>query len=140
MLDLDLSTEFGARVARRLEADRIGWLTTVDHDQTPQPSPVWFLWDGESILIYSRPNTPKLRNIERNAHVAFNLDGNGQGGDIIVITGQARLDSSVPAADANPAYLAKYRESISRIGMMPATFAASYSVAIRLTPTKLRGH
>ena len=58
---IDLSTELGARVARRLEQELIIWLTTVRVDGTPQPSPVWFLWADQSLLIYSQPNKQKLR-------------------------------------------------------------------------------
>ena len=138
MLTLDTSTDFGA--PNRLRQEWIGWLTTVGPDQTPQPSPVWFLWDGESILIYSRPAAPKLRNIERNPRVALNLDGDGRGGDIVVLTGDARIDPGAPPADAVPDYVAKYREAITQIGMTPERFAQAYSVAIRMTPTGLRGH
>ena len=140
MLKLDTTTEFGARVARRLREEWIGWLTTIDADHTPQPSPVWFLWDGAGLLIYSRPDTPKLRNIERNPRVALHLDGDGRGGDIVVLTGEARIAPDAPPADAVPDYVAKYREAMTRIGMTPESFAAGYSVAIRLTPTRLRGH
>ena len=53
---LDESSEFGQRAARRLREDVLAWLTTVDRRGTPQPIPVWFLWDGgASILVYSRP-------------------------------------------------------------------------------------
>ncbi len=140
MLNLDLETEFGARVARRLRDEQVGWLTTVGPDGTPQPSPIWFLWDGESFLIYSRPSAPRLRNVERSPRVALNLDGDGQGGDIVVVTGEARIAPDVPPADAHPAYLAKYRDGIARIGMTPEGFAKAYSVALRMTPTHLRGH
>ena len=118
---LDTGTEFGSRAARRLREELIIWLTTVRGDGLPQPSPVWFHWDGETFLIYSRPNTPKVRNIEGNSKVALNLDGDGRGGDIA-------------------AYIEKYRENIARIGMTPESFAADYSVAVRVTPTNLRGH
>ncbi len=37
---LDMNTEFGQRVARRLAEERIAWLTTVDSSGTPQPRPV----------------------------------------------------------------------------------------------------
>ena len=140
MLKLDTTTEFGARVERRLREEWIGWLTTLDADRTPQPSPVWFLWDGAALLIYSRPDTPKLRNIERNPRVALHFDGDGRGGDIVVLTGEARVAPDAPPADAVPDYVAKYREAMTRIGMTPKSFAAAYSVAIRLTPTRLRGH
>ena len=58
-MELDLNTEFGARVERRLREEIVIWLTTVRTDLTPQPSLVWFLWDAETMLIYSKPNTPK---------------------------------------------------------------------------------
>src|SRR5207248_8835730 len=65
-LTLDTTTPFGARAARRLADDVIGWLVTVNRAGAPQPSPVWFLWDDDGLLIYSQPGTPKLRNIARN--------------------------------------------------------------------------
>jgi PPOX class probable F420-dependent enzyme len=140
VLNFDTSSEFGTRVARRLDEDRIGWLTTVDADGTPQPSPVWFLWDGATLLVYSEPNKAKLRNIERNPRVAFNLHGNEFGGDIVILIGEARVAPDAPPASAIPAYVEKYRVGMERIGMSAESFAASYSVAIRITPEKLRGH
>src|ERR1700737_3057930 len=86
----DPSTLFGERVARRLRDERLIWLTTVDAKGTPQPTPVWFLWDEatSTILVYSRADAKRLAHISQNPRVAFNLDGNGKGGDIIVITGE----------------------------------------------------
>jgi len=51
----DQSTPFGERVARRLRDERLIWFTTVDAKGTPQPTPVWFLWDDatSTILIYT---------------------------------------------------------------------------------------
>jgi PPOX class probable F420-dependent enzyme len=139
-VQIDTSTPFGARVAERLGRDLIGWLTTVGKDGTPHPKPVWFLPQGEEILIYSQPNKAKLAHIARNPRVSLNLDGNGQGGDIVVLTGTARLDESAPPADAIPEYVEKYRDRMARIGMTPESFAAAYSVALRFTPEKLSGH
>jgi len=139
-MQLDTSKEFGRRVERRLQEEQIIWLTTLRSDLTPQPSPVWFLWDGESFLIYSQPNTQKLRNITRNPTVALNLDGDGQGGDIIVLSGTAQIDASAPKASDLPAYVEKYRAGFARIQMTPQGFASVYSIAIRITPTNLRGH
>ena len=137
---IDPTTAFGARVARRLADDQVAWLVTVDGGGTPQPSPVWFLWDGETALIYSQADAPKLRNIARNGRVALHLDGDGRGGDIVVLTGRARLDETAPPATAVPAYLDKYRAGIARIGMDPDGFAATYRMAIRMEPERLRGH
>jgi PPOX class probable F420-dependent enzyme len=139
-MKIDTSSDFGARAARRLKDDLIYWLVTIGADGTPQPSPVWALWDGATFLIYSRPETPKLRNIGGRPRVALHLDGDGRGGDIVVVTGEARIVSDAPPADRVPEYVAKYREGIKRIGMTPESFARAYSVAVRVTPRHLRGH
>jgi PPOX class probable F420-dependent enzyme len=137
---VDTTTEFGRRVTRRLREALIAWLVTVRPDQTPQPVPVWFLWDGQTFLVYSQPDTPKLRNITRNPRVALHLDGDGKGGDIVVLTGEARVVADAPPANEVPAYVEKYRHGIAGIGMTPETFARAYSVALRVTPTRLHGH
>ncbi|HEY7138650.1 MAG TPA: TIGR03667 family PPOX class F420-dependent oxidoreductase [Methylomirabilota bacterium] len=139
-MKIDTKSEFGKRAARRLKDELIYWLVTTGPDGTPQPSPVWALWDGETFLIYSKPDTPKLRNLASRPAVALHLDGDGQGGDIVVLTGDARIDSQAPPADRVPEYIAKYREGIKRIGMTAESFARAYSVALRVTPRHLRGH
>lgn len=136
----DVTTSFGARVERRLAEEIVIWLVTQGRDGTPQPSPVWFLRDGNDLLIYSRPDKPKLRNIARAPRVALNFDGDGRGGDIIVFTGTAAIDPAAPPIDALPAYVEKYREPIKGIGMTPETFAKAYSVAIRVAIEAVRGH
>ena len=137
---IDGNTEFGQRVARRLAEEQIGWLTTVDSTGTPQPRPVWFLWQDNSLLIYSRPGTRKLEHIVRNPRVSLNLDGDGRGGDIVVLTGVAEIDLQAPPANQLPAYVEKYRAGFERIGMTAPAFAQVYSVAIRVHVDKLRGH
>ncbi|NTU62796.1 MAG: TIGR03667 family PPOX class F420-dependent oxidoreductase [Chloroflexi bacterium] len=140
MLNLDLTSAFGERVARRLREERIIWLVTIDPDDVPQPTPVWFWWDGETVLIYSHAKQAKLRNIRRHPQVALHLDGDGQGGDIIVFTGTARLAPDAPPAHQHAAYAQKYQWGFDRIGTTPEQFAADYAVALRVTPEKVRGH
>jgi PPOX class probable F420-dependent enzyme len=137
---IDLTTDFGQRVERRLRHEQVIWLTTVDAQGMPQPSPVWFLWDGSTILIYSQSNAPKIRNIEANGRVALHLDSDGEGGDIVVLTGDARVEREGLLATAVPAYVKKYRDGIVGIGMTPDSMAQVYRASIHVTPTKLRGH
>jgi PPOX class probable F420-dependent enzyme len=91
-------------------------------------------------LVYSRPGNHKLSHIARNAKVSLNLDGDGFGGDIVVIIGEAAIDDTAPPAHQVPAYVEKYDWGFQRIGMTAEQFGRAYSVAIRITPTKLRGH
>ena len=126
MFQLDSSNPFQARVADRLTKEIVGWLTTVGADGVPQPSLVWFLWDGgDRIQIYSQDNQ-KVRNINRNAGVSFNFDGDGKGGNMIVLTGTAEINSSGPSATDNAPYVEKYASGIKSLGTDPAGFAREY--------------
>lgn len=136
----DASTPFGERVMRRLREDPALWLTAVAADGTPQPNPVWFLWDHDEILVYSQRDAKRLEHIARNPHVSLNFDGNGRGGDIIVIAGLARITTQDPPADQVPAYVEKYKDFIARLFKTPEIFAGMYPVTLRITPSKVRGH
>jgi PPOX class probable F420-dependent enzyme len=136
---IDTATPFGERAQRRLREEKVAWLTTTSDELTPQPVPVWFLWDGgDSFLIYSKPGNAKLRNIAARPRVSLNLDGNGQGGDVVVVLGNAAVTDD-PPADALPEYVEKYAGFIARNGWTPESFAADYSVPLRITATRLRG-
>ena len=111
---------------------------TVAPSGAPAPVPVWFLWDGESILLYSQPDTPKLRNIAANPRVALHLSDDGRGSDIVTVSGRAAV-SGDPTAERVPAYLAKYGELIAENSWTAESFAADYSVPIRIEPRRVRG-
>ncbi len=139
-MQIDTNSEYGARVVRRLREDKIGWLTTVGADGTPQPSPIWFLWDGETALIFSKPDAPKVRNIRARPRASLNLHSDASGGDIVILTGEATIDAAEPPAEHLSAYLEKYREGIKGLGMTWEQMAAEYSAVIRFKPAKLRGY
>jgi PPOX class probable F420-dependent enzyme len=125
-------------VSRRLADEAIAWLTTVSPDGMPQTSPVWFLVEGDSILVYSRGDTARVRNLEGNPLVSLNLDGNGRGGGIVVIEGEAQIDEAAPPAYENPSYLAKYGPMIEGAGWTAVGFAADYPVPMRIRARRLR--
>jgi PPOX class probable F420-dependent enzyme len=139
MVTIDTSTDFGKRIAEQLEKNECMWLTTVDSEGTPQPVPVWFHWDGETFLIYSQPNKPKLRNIERNPRVALHLDTDEHGRTVGAFIGSAKVDSSAPTADQLPGYIDKYRPELDHMGYSVEQYLGEYTVPIRVTPEKLRG-
>jgi PPOX class probable F420-dependent enzyme len=136
---IDTATPFGRRAARRLQEELIGWLVTVSPRGAPQPSPVWFLWDDAGALVFSQPDTPKLRNIGANPRVALHLDSRDAGMDIVILSGRARIAREQPPADQVEAYVAKYAGRIADYGWTPASFAADYSVPVRIEPRRLHG-
>ena len=135
----DASTITGRRVRERLEKEIVLWLTTVGADGTPQPNPVWFLWEGEdTILIYNRADANRLNHVRARPRVALNFDGNGRGGEIVVLTGDAELLEDFPLAHEHPPYAQKYAEEANRVFGGSANFAHKYPVAMRVRITRVR--
>jgi PPOX class probable F420-dependent enzyme len=124
--------ESGSEARRRLETEKVIWLTTVRGNGQPQTSPVWFLLREDEILIYSQP-TARVANIAANPHVSLNLDGNGAGGAIVTMEGTARIDPATPPASQVSEYVAKYAALMERNGWTPEVFAGRYSTPIRVT-------
>jgi PPOX class probable F420-dependent enzyme len=134
------SGAFGERVRARLRDDYVIWLTTVGEDGTPQPNPVWFVWDGaDSVLVYNRADAHRLPHIEARPNIALHFDGNGRGGDIVVIAASARRDPDAPPAHENGDYVAKYADGMQRVSGSPEQFSVAYPVPLRITFRRVRG-
>ena len=125
-------------IADQLDEELVGWLTTVTPSGQPQSTIVWYLRDGDELLVYSQPDRPKLRNIASNPRVAFNLRSDDTGDRFVTMEGTARIVDGPARADAIPAYVEKYREQIHALGWTPETFAADYSVLMRVEFDKVR--
>lgn len=136
---LDFTSKFGRRLNRRLQRERIIWLTTVDANHTPQPRPVWFHWDGQTVLIFSERNKAKLRHIPRNPRVALHFNTDTDGDNVGVLVGQATLLPEPPPAARIQAYLRKYRQGIKDLDMTVPQFTADFAVPILVTPEAMRG-
>ena len=137
---IDFSTTFGQALNQHLETQYVIWLTTVDSNLTPQPRPVWFVWENDSFLIFSKPNAHKVAHIEKNSKVAlhFNTDETGDR-HVIIFTGEAVFDTDCPPAHEVPAYFKKYESGILALDMTPEGFSQEYSRAIRIEATNVRG-
>ena len=137
-LETALKRDAAGWARKHLADDVVGWLTTVAPDGTPQSSVVSFLWEGETILVYSQPDTPKLRNIARSPLVSFNLQSDPYGDHLLTIEGTAAEDRAVPPSDEHAAYAAKYREPLQHWEMGEAETARDFSVPLRITPNRVR--
>ncbi len=127
-----------ARALDRLGHDMIGWLTTVTPDGQPQTFPIWFLWEDGKALIYSDHRAKRNANIADNPRVSLHLADNGQGGDLVVVEGEARVDPTTPPVTAHTGYLAKYGAWITEYLEGAEAMAAVYSVPIRVRPVRGR--
>jgi PPOX class probable F420-dependent enzyme len=128
-----------SKFADRIEKAYFLWFTTVREDGTPQPTPVWFIRENDSFLVYTIPTSQKVKNIRQNAKVSLSYGDDAEGEHYFVIMGEAVIDDKTPPPDQNAAYLAKYGEGITRIDMTVESFTKTYSTPIRITPTQVRG-
>lgn len=132
---IDLSTALGKRVAPLLEKEQEIWLTTVNAQGVPAPTPVWFLWHDGAFLIYTQPGSKKVPNLKRNPTVSLNF---GTGDPVAVFTGTVEMGVTF-SPEAQAAYLEKYKQGIIDINHTPESMLLDYSLPLRITPTKLRG-
>jgi PPOX class probable F420-dependent enzyme len=116
---------------RHLAHDHVVWLTTGTAKEVPSPTPVWFVVDDDSILVFTGSNSRKVANIAARPTVTLHFNTDEEGDDVVVLTAHAVLvPDAVPSRHAG--YLEKYRESIGGLGMSLAEFDADFDMGIRL--------
>ena len=137
---IDFTSDFGKKAKRFIEKEYFIWFTTVGAYLTPQPRPVWFIWDKDSFLIFSKPDAFKVGHVKEHPNVSlhFNTDDKADE-DVIIFLGKAEIDTNISSLHEIPAYLEKYKTGIMDLDMTPESFSDEYSLAIRIKPTKLRG-
>jgi PPOX class probable F420-dependent enzyme len=124
-----------ARLDRFLSEEPVVWLSTVRPDGAPHLVPIWFTWDGTSLLVFSKPGAQKVRNMRANP-VAMLALGEPED-DFDVAMAEARVElMNEPATELPWAHLAKYSARMAAMGLSPDQFVATYSQVIRITPTR----
>lgn len=140
MLQVMDSTAAALRVERFLEKEPVIWLSSIRPDGAPHLVPTWFAWDGEAIIIRSKPHAKKVRNLAHDPRAMVALGDAEDDFDVGLLEARAEVlgTDGVPAPLPAP-FLTKYRERIAALGITPAEFAATYSATIRLTPARALG-
>ncbi|HSZ42928.1 MAG TPA: pyridoxamine 5'-phosphate oxidase family protein [Trebonia sp.] len=132
-----MTFELTEQIERHLISDQIGWLTTVTPTGWPAPKPVWFVWDGSAITVYSLNTGAKLRHVEASDKVTLHFDSGPGGGDIVVISGHARRVPDAPPPSKFPGLLDKYMPAIEAMNQTPQWYDDEYGAAIRITPARV---
>ncbi len=131
---MNISPELAARIDKAYFL----WLTTVRADGMPQPTPIWFVYENGTILLYSKPDAQKVKNIRQNPKVALSFGEDHEGEEFFVIMGEAVIDETAPRSIDHPAYQTKYGKGIIDINFTPESLAQTFSLPIRITPTQVR--
>jgi len=131
-----VAVELAQEVSRRLESDRLGWLTTVAKSGQPVPRLVWFFFDGEDLTVYSTPNAAKVAHIKAHPRVSLNLDSDGKNYGVVVVGGEARVDAVDVDPLADEQFQAKYAEFASSLGM-GMEFLAAFNTRLKVKIDKV---
>ena len=134
---LDLTLRHHAHIDRRLRTEPIIWLGTTRPDGRPHLVPVWFLWDGSTVLIFSLPDTQKVRNLRHNPSALLALNAADQGYDVVLLEGRASFVNDPSVRGTMPAFAEKYATLPRRWAV--EEWAKKFSVPIRIMPARLVG-
>jgi PPOX class probable F420-dependent enzyme len=123
-----------------LRTDHVVWLSSVQADGRPHLVPVWFHWDGEQIVAFSKPHARKVDNLRDQPLVMLAVGAPGPDFEVELIEATAELPTA-HAADLMPSgFGAKYRDLLHRAGLTVQRFAEVYSQPIVLRPTRFLGY
>lgn len=125
------------RLVAILDRELIGFVTAVNADGRPQTSPVWYVRDGDDLVVYNRPTSPRLRSVAANPQVAFNLRGDLRARGALLVEGVAAIED-LPPAKGFSGYIEKYGREIERLGWSPESFSDDFSVGLRISVTRVR--
>src|SRR5690349_7151239 len=135
-MDRDRAASAAARLDGMLRTESVVWLSSVAADGTPHLVPIWFSWDGEAVLIASKPHARKVANLRANPSVMLALGEPDDDFDVGMVEGIAELPEEPAAELLPPTHLAKYRAQMAAIGLTEEEFLRTYSQVIRIRPTR----
>lgn len=124
-----------ARLDRFLSREPVVWLSTVRPDGAPHLVPIWFTWDGSSLLVFSKPAAQKVRNLRANPVAMLALGEPEDDFDVALAEATVQLLDE-PAHELPAAHLAKYGERMAALGLSPDEFLATYSQVMVISPSR----
>jgi PPOX class probable F420-dependent enzyme len=123
-----------------LRDDPVAWLSSVQPDGRPHVVPVWFHWDGERIVTFSKPHARKVGNLRGHPTVMLAVGTPGPSFEVELIEATAELPERPATEVMTEGFGAKYRELLRRAGLTAERFAEVYSQPIVLRPTRFLGY
>jgi PPOX class probable F420-dependent enzyme len=123
-----------------LRTDAVVWLSSVQGNGNPHVVPVWFHWDGERIVAFSKPHARKVDNLRQHPRVMLAVGTPGPDFEVELIEAHAELPEA-PAEQLVPTgFGAKYRDLLHRAGLTLQRYTEVYSQPIVLRPTRFLGY
>ncbi len=125
------ATAIASAVDRNRTAAAV-WMASVRPDGSPHLIPLWFVWDGDDLIVLSKPNAQKVRNLRSNPRVVLALGSVTNGMDVDLIEGFGEILDAPSSAVVSGAAFARYAGLMARLGLTLDVFFATYSQPIRI--------
>ena len=121
-----------------LEARLVASFATLDRDGSVHLVGMWFVWDGEAVLLPTSGTTRKVRNLERDARATVMIDDSRAGLDLrgIVLAGRVSILRGAEAVLLNRRIHLKYLTESGRELPPVDRYLATDDVTIRLAPER----
>ena len=124
------------------EPPRYATVATTDPDGAPRQAVIWFLLDGNTIVVNSLEGRRWPSNLRRNPRVAIAVTASdheewvGLSGTVEIVDDQAQAQADIAAMArryhaANPAHAEE---------LIRSRFEPQQRVSFRLTPTQIHDH
>lgn len=121
-----------------LDGRHIANLATLNRDGSVHLVAIWFVWDGESVLMPTSGATRKARNLAREPRATVMIDDSRGGFDLrgITLVGRAEIVRGDDALVLNRRIHLKYLTERGRELVAVDRYLATDDVTIRFTPER----
>jgi PPOX class probable F420-dependent enzyme len=122
-----------------LERQEVVWLSSIRPDGRPHLVSAWFLWHEGSIVVPSKPDAQKVRNLRFDPRVMLGIGEPEPDFDVELVEGEAELSAVPLGGGLAERFARKYAAQLSRAGTTLEQFVTVYSQPIRIRPTRWLG-
>jgi PPOX class probable F420-dependent enzyme len=117
-----------------LAQEEVAWIASVRPDGRPHLVPLWFCWDGDAIVVFSKADAQKVRNLARDPRAMVAVGE--AGADMRIGLLEAIAEFGQPPLGLPDTFVDKYRDRLTHLGLSVQRFAETYPLPIRLRPTR----
>jgi len=139
-MTLPAMTALPDHVRRFLSEPRYAIVATIDADGAPRQAVIWFLLDGDTIVINSLDGRRWPTNLRRDPRVSIAVtDSNDE--SWVGLTGAVEVVDDQEQAQADIASMARrYNGDSAAAAESIATFRTQQRVSFRLRPSRIHDH
>ncbi|WP_062217672.1 PPOX class F420-dependent oxidoreductase [Streptomyces sp. NBRC 109706] len=119
------------------DGTRTGKLSTVTSDGLPHVAPVWFVLDGDEVVLTTGRQTVKGRNLARDGRVAFCVDQENPPFGFVLLRGRAELSEDPGELRTWATRIAARYMGADRAEEFGSRNAAPGEVLVRIRPERV---